>query len=115
LLPFLGREAIPGRADLRAHGAMFIRRARARWNGHHPCRRHRAKEYSLGTFFRIWGEPLGPNRIAGFSGPVLTIIEGVRQPSDFELSTILLSADREVAIEIGFDVDPPRCTLSPGY
>jgi hypothetical protein len=70
---------------------------------------------SLETFFRVWGEPLGPIRIAGFSRPVLTIIDGVRQPSGFDLSTILLSADQEVRIEIGFDVDPPRCTLRPGY
>jgi len=74
-----------------------------------------SKSISLGTFFRIWGEPLGPNRIAGYNDPVLTIIDGVRQPSGFDPSMILLSADQEVTIEIGFDVDPPRSTLPPAY
>jgi hypothetical protein len=73
------------------------------------------KIISLETFFRIWGEPLGPDRIAGYSGPVLTIIDGVRQPSGFDPSTILLSADQEITIEIGFDVDPPRYSFPAGY
>jgi hypothetical protein len=36
------------------------------------------KSISLGTFFRIWGEPLGPNRIAAFDvdSPRFTLSPG---------------------------------------
>ena len=37
---------------------------------------------SLGSVFAIWGEPLGPTRLAGFRGAVSVFVNGVRRGGD---------------------------------
>ena len=68
---------------------------------------------TLGEVFRIWGQPLGPGRIAGFGGRVLAFVAGKRRPGDPR--TIRLTRHAQVVLEVGGYVAPhPRYLFASG-
>jgi hypothetical protein len=68
---------------------------------------------SLGDVFRLWGQPLGPGRIAGFRGRVSAFVGGVRRRGDPR--TIRLTRHAQVVLELGGYLAPhPRYLFPPG-
>lgn len=68
---------------------------------------------TLGEVFRLWGQPLGPARIAGFRGRVLAFVDGRRRLGDPR--TIRLTRHAQVVLELGGYVAPhPRYLFRPG-
>lgn len=61
--------------------------------------------YALGMLFDIWGQPLGPDGIAGFKGPVTAFVNGAKYDGD--LRAIPLLAHQEITLEVGTPVVPP--------
>jgi hypothetical protein len=58
----------------------------------------------LGSVFAVWGQPLGPERLAGFRGPVSVFVNGTRRAGDPRL---LVLRDRdEIVLEVGGYVAP---------
>ncbi len=68
---------------------------------------------SLGDVFRVWGQPLGPRRIAGFrsASPVLAFVNGKRVHGDPR--AIPLRRHDEIVLEIGGYVVPHTSYLFP--
>lgn len=64
---------------------------------------------TLGDLFAIWGQPLGPDRLAGFRGPVSAFVAGRRYRGD--VAAIPLTRHEEVVLEIGGYVPPHRFFL----
>jgi hypothetical protein len=61
----------------------------------------------LGAFFAVWGQPLGPRRIAGFHGRVLAFVDGRRWHGDPR--AIPLARHVNIVLELGGYVPPhPR-------
>jgi len=74
-----------------------------------------SRPVSLGDVFRVWGQPLGPRRIAGFrsASPVLAFVNGRRVHGDPR--AIPLRRHDEIVLEIGGYVPPhPRYRFQPG-
>ena len=69
---------------------------------------------TLGDLFRIWGQPLGPNRLAGFrsSRPVLAFVGGRRRRGDPR--SIPLTRHAQIVLELGGYVPPHPSFLFPG-
>ena len=68
---------------------------------------------TLGAFFRIWGQRLGPSRIAGFRGRVAAFVGGRRWRGDPR--RILLTRHAQVVLELGGELPPhPRYLFPPG-
>jgi hypothetical protein len=67
----------------------------------------------VGDLFRIWGQPLGPRRLAGFtsSRPLLAFVNGRRYRGD--PSAIPLRRHDEIVLEIGGYVPPHTSYLFP--
>jgi hypothetical protein len=61
--------------------------------------------YTLGMFFDIWGEPLGPDGVAGFKGPITAYVNGEKYDGD--LHAIPLMSHQEITLEVGTPVVPP--------
>lgn len=62
---------------------------------------------TLGDFFAVWGQALGPRRIAGFRGPVLAFVDGRLRRGDPR--TIPLTRHSNIVLELGGYVPPhPR-------
>jgi hypothetical protein len=62
---------------------------------------------TLGAFFRLWGQPLGPRQLAGFRGRVLAFVGGRRRHGD--PATIPLTRHAQIVLEVGGYVPPhPR-------
>ena len=59
---------------------------------------------TLGDVFRLWGQRLGPHRIAGFRGPVLAFVNGVRRRGD--PGSIRLVRHAQIVLELGGYVPP---------
>lgn len=59
---------------------------------------------TLGAVFAVWGQPLGPTRLASFRGPVSAWVNGVRQRGDPR--TLLLRDRDEIVLEIRGHVPP---------
>ena len=59
---------------------------------------------TLGDVFQLWGQPLGPRRLAGFRGRVLAFVGGRRRHGDPR--TILLTWHAQIVLEIGGYVPP---------
>ena len=73
----------------------------------------RGARLTLGDVFRIWGRPLGPNRIAGFHGRVLTFIGGRLHRGDPR--SIPLTRHAQIVLELGGYVAPhPRYLFANG-
>jgi hypothetical protein len=69
-------------------------------------------QYTLGMLFDIWGEPLGPNGVAGFDGPVTAYVNGA--PYSGDLRSIPLISHQQIVLEVGTPVvPPPRYTFPP--
>jgi hypothetical protein len=69
-------------------------------------------EYTLGMLFDIWGEPLGPNGVAGFSGPVTAYVNGAPYAGD--LRSIPLVSHQQIVLEVGTPVvSPPNYQFPP--
>ena len=68
---------------------------------------------TLGALFRIWGQPLGPTRFAGFRGRVLAFVGGKQRRGDPR--TIRLTPHAQVVLELGGYIPPhPRYLFPPG-
>jgi hypothetical protein len=62
---------------------------------------------TLGDFFRLWGQRLGPRGLAGFPGRVLAFVDGRRRYGDPR--TIPLTRHAQIVLEVGGYVPPhPR-------
>jgi hypothetical protein len=73
----------------------------------------RGSRMTLGDLFRIWGQPLGPRRIAGFRGPVLAFVGGKRRRGD--AASIRLTRHAQIVLELGGYVAPhPTYRFAPG-
>jgi hypothetical protein len=72
-----------------------------------------AQTARLGDLFRVWGQPLGPHRIAGFRSarPVLVFVNGRRLAADPR--TVPLRRHDEIVLEIGGYIPPHRSYLFP--
>lgn len=69
--------------------------------------------YTLGNLFDIWGQPLGPNGVAGFSGPVTAYVNG--QPYTGDLHDVPLTSHEQIVLEVGKPVvPPPNYAFPPG-
>ncbi len=70
---------------------------------------------TLGTLFAIWGQPLSPGRMAGFSGSVAAWVDGARWRGD--PARISLGRHVQVVVEVGRPLIPPhaRYSFPPGY
>jgi hypothetical protein len=71
------------------------------------------REFTLGQFFEVWGQPLGPNAVAthvvGADQQVFAFVDG--QPYTGDLQSIQLLDGRRIEIQIGAAAIPPA--LSP--
>jgi len=72
-----------------------------------------SRAVSLGDVFRVWGQPIGPRRIAGFrsASPVLAFVNGRRVHGDPR--EIPLRRHDEIVLEIGGYVVPHTSYLFP--
>jgi hypothetical protein len=65
--------------------------------------------FTLGQFFTIWGEPLGPDNVAGLTGkPIVVYVtdqNGVVTLADGDWSDIELLSHREITIQVGTPVE----------
>jgi hypothetical protein len=61
--------------------------------------------YTLGMLFDIWGQPLGPEGIAGFKGPVTAFVNGEKYDGD--LHAIPLMSHQQITLEVGTPIVPP--------
>jgi hypothetical protein len=66
---------------------------------------------TLGRLFRVWGQPLGPGRLASFRGPVSVFVDGIRRRGDPR--TLRLRPGAEIVLEVGGYVPPHRSFLFP--
>ena len=68
---------------------------------------------TLGDFFAIWGQPLGPRRLAGFRAPVVAFVGGRLWPGDPR--RIPLTPHAQIVLAAGGYVPPhPRYLFPPG-
>jgi hypothetical protein len=68
---------------------------------------------TVGDLFRVWGQKLGPRRLATFRSPapVRAFVNGHEQPGDPR--RIRLTAHAQIVLEIGGYVVPHRSYLFP--
>ncbi|HEX5448763.1 MAG TPA: hypothetical protein VFW85_01745 [Gaiellaceae bacterium] len=69
------------------------------------------RQVTLGDLFRIWGQPLGTNRLLSFRGATLAFVGGKRWSGDPR--RIRLTAHAQVVVEIGGYVAPHPSYLFP--
>jgi hypothetical protein len=69
---------------------------------------------SLGAFFRLWGQPLSRQRLAGFRSktPILAFVGGRRWRGDPR--AIRLTPHAQIVLELGGFVPPHSSFLFPG-
>lgn len=75
----------------------------------------RGTRASVGDLFRLWGQPLGPRRIAGFRSraPLLAFVGGKRWRGD--VRAIPLTRHAQIVLELGGYVPPhPRYLFADG-
>jgi len=68
-------------------------------------------DLTLGDLFAIWGEPLGPRRMASFRGPVTAFVAGRRATGD--PAAIPLRDGAQIVLEVGGYIPPHRTFLFP--
>lgn len=66
---------------------------------------------TLARLFRVWGQPLGPDRLVSFHGPVSVYVDGVRRRGDPR--TLRFRPGAEIVLEVGGYVPPHRGFLFP--
>jgi hypothetical protein len=64
----------------------------------------RGHDVTLGAFFRVWGQALGPGRLAGFRGRVRVYANGRRRQVDPR--AVRLGRHDEIVVEVGRFVPP---------
>ena len=64
------------------------------------------RTYTLGQFFDIWGQPLGPDRVGPMSGRLTVFVDGRRYRGDPR--RITLGSHETVQIDVGAPVVAPR-------
>ena len=70
--------------------------------------------FTLGSFFRVWGEQLTRREIGPYSGKVTAFVNGA--PYAANLDTIPLYSNQQITLEIGLPiVKPPRYGFPPNY
>lgn len=68
---------------------------------------------TLGQLFDVWGQPLARDNVAGFQGPVIVYVNGMRYRGDPR--TISFSAYMEVTLYVGTPLAPlPSYIFPPG-
>jgi hypothetical protein len=74
----------------------------------------RGRALTLGDLFRVWGQPLGPRSLAGFTSrtPVRAYVAGRRVNGS--VSAIRLTPHAEIVLELGGFVPPHPFFLFPG-
>jgi hypothetical protein len=75
----------------------------------------RGTRASVGDLFRLWGQPLGPHRIAGFRSraPLLAFVGGKRWHGDAR--AIPLTRHAQIVLELGGYIPPhPRYLFADG-
>jgi hypothetical protein len=80
-------------------------------DGRGPGRRNRAAPLTVGDLFRVWGQPLGPRRLAGFRGAVSAWVGG--RPWRGDPRTIPLRRHAEIVLEVGGYIPPHTFFLFP--
>jgi hypothetical protein len=70
------------------------------------------RTYTLGDYFDIWRQPLGPWQVGPAHGPVTVYINGRRFSGDPR--TAPLTAQALVQVDVGADVPPQGFTFPPG-
>lgn len=60
--------------------------------------------YTLGTFFRIWGEPLSRRQVGPYAGRVTAFVNGTQYMGS--LNKIALLAHQQITLEVGAPVVP---------
>jgi hypothetical protein len=66
---------------------------------------------TLGRLFRVWGQPLRPERLLSFHGPVSVYVDGVRRRGDPR--TLRFRPGAEIVLEVGGYVAPHHSFLFP--
>jgi hypothetical protein len=69
------------------------------------------RQKTLGDLFAVWGQPLGPKRMAGFHGEVSAFVAGKRWGSDPQ--AIPLEPHAQIVLEVGGYVPPHATYLFP--
>lgn len=63
------------------------------------------RDFNLGNFFHIWGEPLGAAQVAAYKGPVTAYVNGNKYVGDY--GAIPLAAHQQITLEVGTPLVPP--------
>ncbi len=72
------------------------------------------RTYTLGNFFDIWGEPLGPDQVGPAKGPVRAFLNG--KPYTGAVRSIPLSAHNVIQLDVGAPaVAPQPFSFPAGY
>lgn len=64
------------------------------------------RQYTLGNFFDIWREPLGPTRVGAATGPVTAYVDGRAYRGDPR--SVVLREHSDIQLDVGFPVVPPQ-------
>jgi hypothetical protein len=67
--------------------------------------------YTLGQFFAIWQQPLGPNQVGPLHGPVTVFVDSQRQAIDPR--AITLTAHRVIQLDVGTPSPAPQSVSFP--
>jgi hypothetical protein len=70
-----------------------------------------ARQYTLGQFFDIWGEPLTSQEVAGLKGAVHAFVDG--KPFTGDPRAIVLGAHTQITLEVGRPIVPPPTYAFP--
>jgi hypothetical protein len=70
------------------------------------------RTFTLGNYFDIWGQPLGPRRVGPAAGPVTAFVDGRR--FDGDPRTIPLRAHEVIQLDVGTVVRPLPFTFPAG-
>ncbi|MCX6398032.1 MAG: hypothetical protein NTV23_16205 [Propionibacteriales bacterium] len=62
------------------------------------------REFTLGQFFAVWGQPLSGSQVGRFRGPVTVYVDGRRDLGD--PAEIVLTEKRTIQLVVGKDVQP---------
>jgi hypothetical protein len=70
------------------------------------------RTFTLGDYFDIWGQPLGPQQVGPAQGTVIAYVDGKRVNGDPR--QIALGAHTLVQLDVGQDVAPQPFTFAQG-
>ena len=62
--------------------------------------------YTLGDFFDIWRQPLGPTRVGPATGPVTAYVDGKAYPGGPR--GVVLREHADIQLDVGSPVAPPQ-------